>query len=468
MMPVPSQSPAFLCLCIVVLALFQCGCSAVNSQVRTSSGAPYLELGPMIGHTTSTNTRIWAKSSAPATLSVRIGLKEDLSDSRRIKGPKLGTNSGLMDHVFIDKLEPSPRYHYCVLLDGKPAMSRPYPSFVTAPAEGIPGRVRVAFTSCVGFKGYHAAAGYADMAVRTNFDMVFMLGDNHYANTNDPGKQRAFYADQRQQAGWKQLTAVTPTYAVWDDHDYGPDNSDRRMKGKELSLKAFQEHWANPAYGEPDNPGTYFKFIRANVDFFMLDVRYHRDPNKATNLAHKTMLGAAQLAWLKRELAASRAPVKVIASGSEFQSHGTEDSWKSFKEERDDLFGFIEEQNIKGVLLISGDRHYTAAYQVLGKWIEVTSGPIGSSNATNRNVAEMFLNFSNTKSKFYCIYDINTAASEPKVTLEVYRVGEGLAERKTFGWDEVLGVAKIKTLPIPSAAPAKAAAAKRTGEKAQP
>ena len=438
----------------------------INIQSRTGPTVPCLELGPMIGHTTSTNSRVWAKSSAPATLSVRIGLKEDLLDGRQIRGPRLGTNSGLMNSVLADKLQPAQRYYYCVLLDGKPAMSRPYPSFVTAPPEGTPGRVRFAFTSCVGFKGYHAAAGYADMAVRTNFDVVLMLGDNHYANTNDPAKQRAFYADQRQQAGWKQLTATTPTYAIWDDHDFGPDNSDGTMKGKQLSLKTFTEHWANPAYGEPDNPGTYFMFMRANVDFFMLDVRYYRDPNKATNLAHKTMLGGAQLAWLKRELAASKAPVKVIASGSEFQSHGTEDSWKSFKEERDDLFKFIAEQNIKGVLLISGDRHYTGAYQVQGKWIEVTSGPIGSSNATNRNVAEMFLNFSNTKSKFYCIYDINTAASEPKVTLEVYRVGEGLAERRTFQWDEVLGIAKIQTLPPPTtAAPAKTDTSKRTDEK---
>jgi alkaline phosphatase D len=439
----------------------------INYQSRSGRTIPYLELGPMIGHTTSTNSRIWAKASVPATLSVRIGLKEDLSDGRRIKGPRLETNTGLMNQVFIEKLQPSQRYYYCVLLDGKPAMSRPYPFFVTAPAEGTAGRVRFAFTSCVGPKGYHAAAGYADMAVRTNFDLLLMLGDNHYANTNNPVKQRAFYADQRQQAGWKQLTAATPTYAIWDDHDFGPDNSDGTMPGKELSLKTFREHWANPAYGERDHPGTYFKFTRANVDFFMLDVRYYRDPNKATNLAHKTMLGSAQLAWLKRELAASKAPVKVIASGSEFQSNGTEDSWKSFREERDDLFRFIEEQNIQGVLLISGDRHFTGAYQVQGKWIEVTCGPIGSANATNKNVAEMFLNFSNTKSKFYCIYDITTGGSEPKVTLEVYRVGEGLAERRTFPWDEVLGVAKIKTLPPPATvgASVKADGSKRTEEK---
>jgi alkaline phosphatase D len=285
--------------------------------------------------------------------------------------------------------------------------------------------------------------------MRTNLDLLLMLGDNVYSNTNDPGVQRRFYADQRNTAGWRAISSRLPVYAIWDDHDYGPDNSDGTLAGKEKSLLTFTQVWANPAYGEPDNPGVYSKFTRANVDFFLLDVRYHRDPNKATNLVHKTMLGEKQLAWLKRELLASKAPVKILASGSEWQSHGTADSWTSFKQERDDIFSFIERQHITGVLLVSGDRHFTAAYQVKGNWIEVTAGPIGSGNARTKNLPEMFLNLSDTKAKFYCIYDIETAAKTPRVTLEIYRVGEGLAQRRAFTWDEVLGVKKILPLPAP-------------------
>ncbi|HXJ61793.1 MAG TPA: alkaline phosphatase D family protein [Verrucomicrobiae bacterium] len=166
-----------------------------------------------------------------------------------------------------------------------------------------------------------------------------------------------------------------PIYAIWDDHDFGPDNADGTMPGKEKSLRAFEALWVNPAYGQSGNPGVYFKFTRAEVDFFMLDGRYYRDPNKASNDERKTMLGARQLAWLKRELGASHATIKVLASGGEWQAHGTDDSWRSFKYERRDLFNFIETNSIQGVLLISGDRHYTGAHHVEGKWIEVTSGP---------------------------------------------------------------------------------------------
>ena len=116
--------------------------------------------------------------------------------------------------------------------------------------------------------------------------------------------------------------------------------------------------------------------------------------------------------------------------------------------ERDDLFKFIQDHDINGLLLISGDRHFTGAYQVEGKWIEVTVGPIGSSPSTAaRNAPEMFLNLSATKGHFYCIYDLNTTATPPKVTLEIYRVGDGLVERRPFTWNEVLGETKIKPLP---------------------
>jgi alkaline phosphatase D len=434
------------------------GCLAALSAallVTSGSAAPYLKLAPMIGHTTSTNTRIWACASGSARLSFRVSTAPDLSDSKTVKGPKLNEESGFMDTVLVQNLKPAQQYYYCPMLDGKAALLPPYPSFTTAPVEGQPGRVRVAFTSCVGYNGFDSAPGFADMA-RTNFDVLLLLGDNHYANTNDPAIQRAFYFAQRDTPGYRNISSRTPIYAVWDDHDFGPDNSDGQLARKERVLQTFREHWANPAYGEPDNPGVYHKFTRSGVDLFLLDVRYHRDPNKATNLTHKTMLGEKQLAWLKRELLASKAPIKLLVSGSEWQSNGTDDSWTSFKQEREDLFRFIEDHRITGVLLLSGDRHFTGAYQVQGKWIEVTSGPIGSSNARVKNLPEMFFNFSDSKAKFYCIYDLDTTTMSPRVALEVYRVGEGLAQRRTFTWDEVLGLTKIPSLPAPPKAEPKA------------
>lgn len=411
---------------------------------------PYLECGSMIGHTTPTETRIWVKSSQPAALSVRIGEREDLAESRTIQGPRLETASDHAGHVIVTGLEPARRYFYCVLLDSQPAMVRPYPSFTTAPAQEEKGRVRFAFSSCLGREGFLPGAAWGDLT-RTNVDFVLLLGDNHYADSTDPARQRAAYHDHRRHAAWQEIARGTPIYAIWDDHDYGPNDSDGTAKGKEQSLETFKQLWANPAYGEPDNPGIYYKFSWRDVDLFMLDVRYHRDPNRATNLVNKTMLGARQVAWLKRELLASSAPLKFIASGSEWQSHGHLDSWTSFKRERQELFDFIRERNLSGVVLLSGDRHFTGAYQILGRFIEVTAGPMGAKNFPTRNLPEMFLN--QGEGKLYCVFDVDTAVAPPRVTLEVYRAGDGLIQTRPFSWDEIEGRTSIA--PLPPAEPAR-------------
>ena len=74
--------------------------------------APYLELAPMLGHTTSTNAFIWVKASESAKFSVRIGTKPELSDSRTVRGPKLETKFACMDHLVVGELQPLTRYFY--------------------------------------------------------------------------------------------------------------------------------------------------------------------------------------------------------------------------------------------------------------------------------------------------------------------------------------------------------------------
>ena len=407
---------------------------------------PFVELGPLLGHVSSTNATVWMKSSGSALLSVVVGEEEDLSDRVGFKAPKLDAATFYSAQVLLTELEPGTRYYYAVLMDGELATPKPFPSFVTAPPEGAGGHQRFAFVSCVGYQGFDSAATWADLATRTNFDTLLMLGDNHYGNVTDPAKHFEWLGVQRRLPGYADLCRRVPQYAIWDNHDYGPEPTDKRQPKKADSLRAFKMLWPNPGFGEADNPGVYFKFTRGDIDFFMLDDRYYRDPNNAPDDGHKSQLGEKQLAWLKRELLASKSKLKVLASGGEWETHGLPASWASFPRERNDLFQFIDDNKIAGLLLLSGDRHFTAAYQVAGKFIEVTSGPLGSKNTTPSNTPEMWWNGGKT-GKFYCIFDVNTARDTPQVTLEIYHASEGLVLRREFTWDEVLGQTAIKPLP---------------------
>jgi alkaline phosphatase D len=403
-----------------------------------------LRLGPLLGHIGPDEARVWAQASGATRLGVRVGQKEDLSDGRVVAGPCLAVSNDFVGQVRVSDLTPSVRYFYCVLLDSQPALAPPYPAFVTAPPANSRGRVRFAFGSCVGYHGFDSAPTWAEMATRTNFDLLLMLGDNHYANSTDPKVLGEYFGAQRRLAAYREIALRVPQYAIWDNHDYAPEPCDRTAKDQERSLRVFGDYWPNPSSGEPENRGVYHKFSRAGVEFFMLDDRYYRSPDKDPDDGSKTLLGERQLAWLKRGLAQSRARVKVLGSGCEWESHGPKNSWATFKRERDEIFKFIQDHGINGVILLSGDRHFTAAYQVMGKFIEVTSGPLGSSNAETRPTPEMF--YYGGKGKFFCIFDIDTVGEQPAVTLEVYRTGDGLVHRRAFSWKEVLGEKRIEPL----------------------
>jgi alkaline phosphatase D len=419
---------------------------AATAPRNAIRGGAFLELGPVLGDVTSAGARVWLKASGEGLLSVAVGREPDLSDRAGFKAPKLEAASFFSATVRLKDLEPATKYHYAVLMNGELVTPRPYPSFTTAPREGTAGRTRFAFVSCVGYQGFDSAAAWADLATRTNFDALLMLGDNHYADTTDATKVFNMLGTQRRLPGSAELARRVPFYAIWDNHDFGPQPVNRHAPGKADALRTFQMLWPNPSFGEPDNPGVYYKFTRGDVDFFMLDGRYHRDADNAPEDGKKTHLGEKQLAWLKRELLASKAKVKVLATGGEWQTHSQSASWTSFARERDELFQFFGDNKITGVLLLSGDRHFTAAYQVAGKFIEVTSGPLGSRNEAPPTTPEMIWNGGRT-GKFYSVFDVDTAAEPPRVTLEIYRASEGLALRREFTWAEVMGETKISPLP---------------------
>ena len=94
------------------------------------------------------------------------------------------------------------------------------------------------------------------------------------------------------------------------------------------------------------------------MDLFLLDDRTFRDPNRVPNGPDKTILGELQRAWLLHGLAASKAPLKVVATGSQFLAryHGFE-SWQTARDERELILDVIKEKKIRGVMFISGDRH---------------------------------------------------------------------------------------------------------------
>jgi len=125
-------------------------------------------------------------------------------------------------------------------------------------------------------------------------------------------------------------------------------------------------------------------FIKGDACFFILDVRRYRSSRTLSNDdPTKTLLGAKQLndlkAWLLYANSSdARCAVKFIASpvpitatvGDKF------DTWMGFTVERRHLIDFIATNVISKVIVLSGDRHSSAAIHVSNEITEFSASPV--------------------------------------------------------------------------------------------
>ena len=189
-----------------------------------------------------------------------------------------------------------------------------------------------------------------DYMQKDTSDFMLWLGDNLYYIL-----QRQQYKAQlkrniktRKNKKLSEFLHTKQHYAIWDDHDYGTNNSDSSFKYKKSSLNIFHQFWPNPE----NDSFNYYSFKKQDAQFFMLDDRY----NKQTEAI---VLGETQLNWLKNELLHSTAVFKFIGIGMQaLNPVSTMECFYKATNEYNSLIQFIKENHISGVLFISGDRHH--------------------------------------------------------------------------------------------------------------
>lgn len=197
---------------------------------------------------------------------------------------------------------------------------------------------------------------------------MLWLGDNWYYRESDYNSSWGLwyraYRDRSLPCLGKFWKAMGH-YAIWDDHDYGPNNEGAAFVFKEEATRVFNAFWNNPSAGSREG-GIYTRFSYSDVDFFLLDSRSFRDSDELPDSVggvpnpDKRMLGKEQLQWLKNQLANSKASFKIIANGSNFLNRFNRyDCLVHYPVEYNELLHFIEDERIDGVVMMSGDRHHS-------------------------------------------------------------------------------------------------------------
>ena len=195
-----------------------------------------------------------------------------------------------------------------------------------------------------------------------NPDLMLWLGDNIYLREVDWSSKSGYthrYVHTRSIPEIQALLSATHHYAIWDDHDFGPNDANGSWIHKDWALESFDLFWANPTTGTPDLKGITTAFRFNDIDYFLLDNRYHRTSDALVE-GTPQILGKEQIEWLIQNLKYSRAPFKIVAVGGQvLNSAPVYETHAVYSEERKYLIRRIVEEEIEGVVFVTGDRHHS-------------------------------------------------------------------------------------------------------------
>ena len=399
--------------------------------------AAWLRAGPMNGYAEIQETMLWLQTDAARQVVIRFWPRDDLEASRLSLPLTTVAENDFIAKVRLEGLRFGTEYRYELYLDGHLVALPDGAHFHTQPMwrwRQPPPDFTFAFGSCAYFneatfdrpgRPYGSSSPIFDTAADLDLDFMVWLGDNVYYREADwlsEDGMRYRFAHDRATPILQRFLSSTHHYATWDDHDYGPNNSDRSYRLREAALEIFQDYWANPPMGTAETPGVFSRFEWGDAEFFLLDNRFHRSPSRWTGPG-KQMLGPQQLRWLMEALVSSTADFKIIVGGSQFLNEmfydiRWQEMWEMFPEEKNAFFDFLMRERIEGVVFLSGDRHHTellkkerpGAYPLY----DYTSSPLTAGTANPRRELENPLRVPDTFVKGRHNFGTITVAGPPE------------------------------------------------------
>lgn len=330
-----------------------------------------LKSGPMLGYNTMREVGVWVQLEEQGYVAIKYWPKENdlnVQTSETFYSENYKANTATLA---LTNLEPGTTYNYKVIVNDMDSPSATIHSFTTQKLwhwREDPPEFSFLAGSCV----YVNEAKYdrpgkpygKDYKIFSNMaeeDAEFMiwLGDNTYFREVDWNSRSGIYYRHTHTRNVKEMQPLLSNmhhYAIWDDHDYGPNDSDGTYALKDVTREAFTDFWANPNYGVSGLEGITGSFVWNDCAFYMLDNRWYRTPQSAEG----TILGEKQLTWLIDALRTSKASINFICVGGQvvsdvagFENHAV------FGAERKKILRLIDDYDIQNVVFLTGDRHHS-------------------------------------------------------------------------------------------------------------
>ena len=371
---------------------------------------------------------IWSRADRAARMFVEYATTERFADARRVRGPAALETTDFTTRVTLTDLPAGQRIFYRVLyqdLSDLRTWSDPAAgSFPTPAGTASPRDVTIAWSADTVGQGWGINPEWGGLRLYETMraaqpDVFVNLGDTIYADQPlaaevalDDGtawknvvteakskvaeslqEYRGNYQYNLGDAHMRRFVAEVPQIVMWDDHEVRDNwywerrnDSDARFTEKSVAVLAARARQAfveyNPLPISGDDPERIYRSIPLGplAEVFALDMRTHHGPNTANRQptldAASSLLGAAQLQWLKSALKRSAATWKIVAAdlpignvvgdGRErYEAVANGDAGVPLGRELEiaNLLQYLKRERIGNVVWITADVHYCAAHE---------------------------------------------------------------------------------------------------------
>jgi alkaline phosphatase D len=386
---------------------------AARAFAQPSASSSLFRHGVASGDPLADRVLLWTRvTPAAAARPVDVGWRV-ASDPAMARLVASGTIRTAADRDFTIKvdaggLEPATTYYYRFDVgSARSTIGRTR----TLPAASVP-RVRLAVVSCSNYP-YGFFNVYRCIARRGDLDAVVHLGDYIYEFENgrygdgtplnrvpDPRGEivalddyRRRYATYRTDPDLQEAHRQHPFVTVWDDHElannawldgaenHNPEKEEGDWAARRAAAWRAYLEWM-PVREQTDRSPRLYRSLQFGTlaDLVMLDARALRDrqttPDDLATIRDekRTMLGAAQEAWLSDTLRDSmRAGTRWRVIGQQVvftsltppgQRVRSADSWDGYQSARQRVFDTIDHHGVKDIVILTGDVHSSWALDV--------------------------------------------------------------------------------------------------------
>jgi alkaline phosphatase D len=385
--------------------------SLAKPYLSRAADRPRIACGIQSGDVDAGSAVVWSRADRPARMRVEYSTVESFATILGAASRDALPEDDFTSKLLLDDLSPGQRIFYRLRFEDM--------------ATGLPGQTRVGQfrtpsreRESISFvwSGDTAGQGWGIDVEKGGYrsyrtmlqnrpDFFIHCGDHIYADCTIPATQqlpggatwhnivteeksavaqtlRQFHGNYRYNwldANLRAFHAEVPMLAQWDDHEVTDDWSPATVDGGGVdsagnsqlvarARRAFFEYM--PIRETPAREGRVYRKIGYGplLDIFMIDMRSYRDSTWNKGGGDSFILGATQLAWLKRELAASNAVWKVIAADLPIGIVSADavalgDGPPERREhEIAGLLSFLKRAGVRNIVWLTADMHYTAAH----------------------------------------------------------------------------------------------------------